>query len=346
MLVCRKWANVLRSTCLYHSIVISETGIFNRFVRILEEQAHISEQVKELVLLGKFQFSMNKILFDRLFYNLRSTYFGCGIYIREAGYVQNWSVSLKHWCDQIQTVKLHNSSVFMNNLLIASVCPNLTALSIDEMYFGAGPIELLVAAPNLQSLTVFKLQLRTHLLEQVHVALPALQSLELIEATLRAGSNIDHINGADCMKAVHIDFLNRDLETILHWLQYIFVKYTNISILSFVCSNVPLGGLSDRFIEAESRILPVLQNLCHLKSFKTSFPASIETLFNAIETSDSKTEKLSLIQTYSNTRPPVITASDSYRLITELILRICTTKWLYVLQIMEFIKKLEVHAHD
>jgi hypothetical protein len=60
ILVCHYWENALRSTCLYDSIVIGRIGIFSRFVRMLEEQAHIMEQVKELVLLGEFDFRMDE----------------------------------------------------------------------------------------------------------------------------------------------------------------------------------------------------------------------------------------------------------------------------------------------
>jgi hypothetical protein len=344
MLVCREWANVLRSTYLYHSIVISKIGIFNRFVRMLENQAHIREQVKELVLLGVFNFSMHEIQFDRLFINLRSIHFGRGINITTLGYVRNRSVLLNQWSNQIQTVKLHNSSGFMYTLLTSSVCPSLISLSIDEMYFRVGPIKLLAAAPNLENLTIFNLHVHTRLLEQVHAAVPNLQSLKLMEATLRVRNYTGQINSADSMKAVHISFINKDPGTILHWLQYISVKYINISILSFVCSGDPLGWLSNTLIQEESRLLLVLQTLCHLKSFKTSFPASIKTLFNAIEKSNSKIEELSFIARYSNKRRPGTVASDYYRLITELVLRINSTRWLYVLQHMKFIKKLEVRA--
>jgi hypothetical protein len=345
MLVCREWANVLRSTYLYHSIVISKIGIFNRFVWMLEDQAHIREQVKELVLLGVFNFSMHEIQFDRLFINLRSIHFGRGINITTLGYARNRSELLNQWSNQIQTVKLHNCSGFMYKLLTSSVCPSLTTLSIDEMYFRVGSIKLLAATPNLESLTVFNLQVHTRLLEEVHAAVPNLQSLKLIEATLRVRNNTGQINSAASMKAVHICFINKDPGTILHWLQYISVKYINISILSFVCSGDPSGWLSNTLIQEESRLLLVLQNLCHLKTFKTSSPASIATLFNAIEISNSKIEELSLFAYYDNTRRPIMMASEYYRLITELILKIDSSKWLYVLQHMRFIKKLEVHGH-
>jgi hypothetical protein len=346
MLVCREWANVLRSTCLYNSIIISKIGIFNRFVRILEEQAHIREQVKELVIMGDLHFDMDGSQLDRLLFNLHSTYFGSWINITDLGYAQNRSLSLKHWGDQIQTVKIHSHFSFMYILLTSSVCPKLTVLSLNGRYLQMDFFERLTNAPNLKNLTVFNLRVSTHLLEKVHAAVPALQSLELTKATLEVGNNTDQINAAASMKAVHICFINGNPETILHWLQYISVKYTNVSMLSFVCSNGPLGWLSNVPIEEESILLRVLQNLCHLKSFKTSFPASIATLFNVIEISNSNIEELSLFAYYDNNRRPIMIASEYYRLITELILKIDSSKWLYVLQHMKFIKRLEVHGHE
>jgi hypothetical protein len=150
------------------------------------------------------------------------------------------------------------------------------------------------------------------------------------------------------MKTVHINFTNGYLDTMMHWLQYISIKYTNISTLSFVCSGhlseILAEMLADRLTAAESTILPVFEKLCHLKSFKTSFPASIATLFNAIEISNSKIEELSLIANYGDTRHPIMIASEYYRLITELVLKVDSSKWFYVLQHMKFIKKLEVHG--
>jgi hypothetical protein len=170
----------------------------------------------------------------------------------------------------------------------------------------------------------------------------------LIEARLRPSNNTDQINSADSMKTVHINFTNGYLDTMMHWLQYISIKYTNISTLSFVCSGhlseILAEMLADRLTAAESTILPVFEKLCHLKSFKTSFPASIATLFNAIEISNSKIEELSLIANYGDTRHPIMIASEYYRLITELVLKVDSSKWFYVLQHMKFIKKLEVHG--
>jgi hypothetical protein len=346
MLVCHEWANVLRSTCLYDTIVISKTSIFVRFVQYLEEQAHIREQVKELVLLGSLNIGMHEIQFDRLFFNLRSLHFGPGIYITDLGNPQNRSMSLKHCSNQIQTVKLYNNSLFMYALFTSSVFPSLTTLSTNGWYFGIGFIKHLAAAPNLENITVIDLEVSTSLLENLHATVPALQSLELIEARLRPGNNTDQINSANSMKAVHINFINGYFHIMMYWLQYISIKYTNISMLSFVCSGILSERVADRLTAAESSILPVLEKLCHLKRFKTCFPASIATLFSDIEISNSKIEELSLFANYGNTRRPIMIASEYYRLITELILKIDSSEWLYILQHMKFIKKLEVYSHE
>jgi hypothetical protein len=174
MLVCHEWANVLRSTCLYHSIVISETGIFNRFVQFLEKQAHIREQVKELVLLGVLNIGMHEIQFDRLFFNLRSLHFGPGIYITQLGYAKNRSVLLNQWSDQIQTVKLYNCSILIYTLFASSVFPSLTTLSTNGWYFRIGFIKHLAAASSLENITVIDLEVSTSLLENMHSAVSAL----------------------------------------------------------------------------------------------------------------------------------------------------------------------------
>jgi hypothetical protein len=233
----------------------------------------------------------------------------------------------------------------MYTLFTTSVFPSLTTLSINAWYFNIDFTKHLSAAPNLESITVFNLHVHTRLLEQVHAAVPNLKSLELIEAQLRPGNNPDQINSANSMKAVHINFASGDLDTMMSWLQYISIKYTSISIFSFVCSTYISARFSYLLTAIEPSILLVLEKLCHLKRFKTSFPASIAALFNAIEISNSKIEELSLFAYYDNTRRPIMMASEYYRLITELILKIDSSKWLYVLQHMKFIKKLEVHGH-
>jgi hypothetical protein len=256
MLVCHEWANVLRSTCLYDTIAISKTSIFVRFVQFLEEQP----QVKELVLLGALHFNMDETQFDRLFFNVRSTYFGSGIIITGLGYAQNRSPSLKHWGDQIKTVQINHHSRFMYTILTSSVCPNLTTLSLNGRFLQTFFFERLTNAPNLENPTVFSLRVFTRLLEKVHAAVPALKTLELIEASFTGNIDIGQINSSDSMKAIHVHFTNKDPDTILHWLKYISIKYINITTLSFVCSKIPSEWLDGSSPAAESSILSVLQN--------------------------------------------------------------------------------------
>jgi hypothetical protein len=346
MLVSREWEKILRSTCLYDSIVISKTEVFNRFVQILEEQSHVREQVKELVLLGGVTSNMNEVQFYKLFFNLRSIYLGCGVKMRRLGHAQNngRSVLLNQWSDQMQRVKVFKGSRFVYTLLTQSVCSNLTTLSIGRSHFNEDFIKRLTNALNLKKLTMIECQVSKSHAERIHAALPTLQSLELLQVYLIVDGITDQINPANSLKAVDIHFINTEIGTILHWLQYMSKKYTNISMFSFVHSGRSSLGISNENTVMESGILPALQKLCHLKCFKINCPTYINSLFYAIELSNSKIEELNLIANYSNTKRPVMIVSDSYRLITKLILKIDSTKWFYVLQHMEFIKTLEVRS--
>jgi hypothetical protein len=236
MLVCRKWATLLREHFLLETVTIHWNSGFSGFFKLIKDEPWRGAQVKCLILKA-FGSSLHdaKMNFD-LFPNLRVLYLNSckEEYFMPYDFYNLPRNAMAPLMSQLQVVVDCNNARFAHQLLSLGTCSNLTSLEVGMNHTqgrGEHIVSVLGNAPALLSLKIKGCDLRLEDIERIHASLPLLESLLLEGGSIRIATMPSDITPAKCMKTLGTTGVNMLSSEPYDWLQYIVKKYT--TLLSF-----------------------------------------------------------------------------------------------------------------
>ncbi|KAI8876886.1 hypothetical protein K501DRAFT_337806 [Backusella circina FSU 941] len=269
MLVCHKWAHLIRTLDLLHTVILPSTNFysnaallrFSSLVATVQQNPSYGVQVERLILDRCLNEKFDTTLLPTLFPRLR---FLCLNQARMPSALDLRNGEFESWQNNLETVVDVSSTLFVPCMLTTGVFRHLTAISLFQ-YYGSHFLELnmiidgLKNAPSLNRLKLGHFYYYFHHFNMIHQAAPLLKSLSVSGVLLNDNSlfqfiNTDHpdvFNNANdgndaslarikqnhCLKILSIEGDAYLLEQFL-WIKYIAHKYTNLVNFTFNC-NIP-----------------------------------------------------------------------------------------------------------
>jgi hypothetical protein len=235
MTVCREWCHVIESSCLFHTIRVSDVTQLNRLIERVQREPTQGSKVERLILdlEPSEDFMMERM--PILFPNIR-VFIAFNI-LEDSGYGSFSEIAASHpWHKHIQHIAEYSSGINIPQLLTSVMCHRLTKLSIfgNDEQNGKYIVDLLVNAPTLKWLSISGFCFNLTDFESLHENVPSLQSLLIHDTEITCDMKYAEIKPASTVTTLEIKsagvFLAKDEIALL---SYIGSKYPNILDLSY-----------------------------------------------------------------------------------------------------------------
>ncbi|KAI8890520.1 hypothetical protein K501DRAFT_265973 [Backusella circina FSU 941] len=232
MLVCRRFAHLIKSRSLYNTLHFGDMQILNSTIKSLQQAPiHHKSQVESLILNLYLEENFDPSILLTTFPNLQSIYL-LGSDHKHFQRKVTADLQERHFQYIAETL----SHTLTMGILSTSLCPRLKTLSVNATELGIPSrllISLLTNAPNLKEISMSAFGVSFDDMELLHATLPLLHSVELGCTLL-----MDRRLPANILPATHIRTFTLEApdSTVgvqTQWLRYIRLKYTNLHKYGF-----------------------------------------------------------------------------------------------------------------
>ncbi|KAI8883322.1 hypothetical protein K501DRAFT_314505 [Backusella circina FSU 941] len=330
MLVCRKWAYLIRKHILFHSVTIWEKFMFKQYVELIMGNPSMGSQVERLVL---FNCLDNKVVKKQYICTLfpKTRY----IHIRQlsAHGIPTPPISdktrqhLQSFRHHIEHVVDYNKAEFIFYLLTSGACLQLTTLEVElshDVDMVNAFAQLLNNAPNIKTLKIVKSLMLLEALEKIHANLPSLESLSLHDVRIISTHTPAEITPAANLKELsfHDEMPWSRLEAC--WLEYVYRKYPNLLHLTLSVTPVDLDAwtLEEATVFTREDIMPIVRCLGpRLKRLKIYGNTLAPTVFEDMDSIGCQIMELDVNNLYKSMTIYPLVLSNQCRYIQSLSLR-------------------------
>jgi hypothetical protein len=230
LFVCKKWASVIHSSSLFHTINIRyKKDTFEKFITLIKDQPLLGLQVSKLDVTGSIPQDYDERQLLCLFPNLK---------VLEAdgdfkGDVSSEEVILAEKGPILEQV-VHVAGFHLTKLILSFPSSCLVSLTLNFNYvdntaeMNHGIFPLLKNAPLLNNLCILYYEINSHLLQVIHTNALALTSFTLydcIPLTLDESISVVPIT---TLKSLVVDMGSFDDQQALQWLHYFNTTYPNL----------------------------------------------------------------------------------------------------------------------
>ncbi|KAI8886686.1 hypothetical protein K501DRAFT_331138 [Backusella circina FSU 941] len=229
MFVCKKWADIIQTRSLLHTVHINGIGSLNKLMRLLERKPEMGLQLERLTLYGCKEGYFEKEQFFTLFPNLKEItlppHFGRLFIDRDD------TQSLPSFTSHLQHVVDHYQCEWTTNLLRLGLGSRLVTLRLstslmDTVYDGL--FSELKNMPVLKKLDIAISAVTIDVLQMIHANVPSLETLLLSCVNLLPSAVPRIVEPATNMTCLSIYGREDDVASKSAWFEYIRRKYTHL----------------------------------------------------------------------------------------------------------------------
>ncbi|KAI8877200.1 hypothetical protein K501DRAFT_307075 [Backusella circina FSU 941] len=297
MLVCRKWASIIRDTTLLDTIHLNNEQDSDRFFKMLLQDPSRGNQVKRLALNLWFDTGIDNSDLLELLPKLQFLQISIDDQSNQKNYYNTTRFDLKRLESSrtyIEHILDYRYSQFAFLFLSSGPCPRLTVLEVNlDHKLMDSFIDHLKNAPALRKLKIVSREINIANIEQLHANTPQLNSLSIEYSALIYSALPSSIKPAESLTSLLLHTMPVDIETHIVWLHFIRLKYTHLQHLGFKehrTDDFPNEEIWNRMIN--NGLMPLLISLgTRLKSLALSTIYLEPDLFKKIDKCNSEIQQ-------------------------------------------------------
>lgn len=265
MLVCGRWASLIRTRCLFRTVQIRNSPLYERFIDLIERIPSYGRQVEYLVLFKclKDTFDRRKLL--RLFPNLKE--------IKMRGEKRTRTIhdaprskkrfELIAFKSQMECIVDYDECELTRYLASSGLCTRMMTLTLNLNLSNACRTDIfsvLKDMPLLKKLTIENTSLTFSNCETLHENLPSVEQLTFIKVGCISGNLPEKIKPATSVTSLYVKMRDVKLHRHVDWPSYIHRKYTRLIQFRYT---IPNYGFHSRHLKNFSEVgyLPLVKDL-------------------------------------------------------------------------------------
>jgi hypothetical protein len=294
MLVCHKWAHVIRTLSLFQTLVLQPNDGFHDCTLLLKklEQSQQSSQVRRLIVFGGFHQRNDPNKLFHMFPQLHVLYLRQFHVLQPAAAKCQWQHSLERLVEQ-------RTNVFSMALLKMGVFHRLTELSVTEGFDSQTDASdlfgLLKNTPSLRRLELQDYAISWQQFELLHTNVPRLSRLVLNSVRVPQEGYKPFVQPNDHLETLTIRQCSLPIDAHVAWVQYIVRKYSGLAHFTFAALVNPSRRDLGPEEYHERLIMPLIDGLgTQLETLVLKYWTIFHKLIEVLDTKGYHLKKLAL----------------------------------------------------